>query len=103
MEAAPENFIVIRSLDRRSALLVWDGVVFDTEEEEVTAAEYEVHMSDRNNGLDFGLKKTVAANTTSLRQFTDIHELDPDVLYSFKVLAKAPELVSSFSVEETDI
>ena len=93
---APDNFIVIRSEDRQSALFVWDSVLQDTDGDLVTAQEYNLNRSELHNGLRYTVVKAAIPHKSGApRQFTALDDLDPDMLYNFTVVAMAATRLNS--------
>ena len=101
---APENFIVIRSEDRQSALFVWDSVVQNTDGDLITAHEYNLNRSELHNGLGYSIvKEAILHKMGEPRQFTSLDGLDPDLLYNFTVVAaESTQLDSDPSIPATD-
>ena len=86
--ATPNNFTVIRSDDRLSAFFAWDSVLYDTAGATATAEQYTLNMSELNNGLGYAPVKDVPHKPDAPQQFTSTDGLDPDVLYSFTIVAE---------------
>lgn len=84
---SPQNFTVIRSEDRVSALLFWDSVIEDIEGTPAAPVLYSVYQTERNNTLGYAVVKDVPHTASVPRQFTSLDGLDPDMLYTFKVTA----------------
>jgi len=95
--AAPTNFMVIRSEDRTSALLMWDTITMSP-----AVTSYNVHKSPVNNGLLFASEQTVSHVAGITKQCTAVESLDPDIVYNFKVRAINPDGTGDFSNEDAD-
>lgn len=95
--AAPANFVVIRSEDRTSALLMWDTLTMSP-----AVTSYNVHKSLVNNGLLFASEQTVSQIAGITRQCTTVDSLDPDIVYNFKIRAINSDGNGAFSDEDTD-
>ena len=84
---APDNFSVIRSEDRLSALLMWDSVTEDIAGATATAVAYTLYQSDRNNGLGYATVADIPHKAGAARQYTAIDNLEADMLYNFTITA----------------
>jgi hypothetical protein len=101
--STPENFTIIRSDDRLSVLIAWDVVGTDIDGAPITVDGYDIQRSVVNNGLKFANALTVLPVAGATRQYAEIDNLDPDIMYDFKIRAlSALYGDSDFSERTTD-
>ena len=85
--STPSNFSVIRSEDRTSVLFSWDTVGTDIGGGTISVDGYDIARSALNNGLQFDSVVTVLPIPGASRQFAELDNLDPDIIYDFKIRA----------------